>query len=114
MSEDEILASWDESVELLDAYEPLLSESQRKNLGLYFRYNLSLSEIAEECGLSRAAVFDAVKKGLKKLHHYEETLHLVRLTRASREAVEGVEGASSLEEARGKVRILKEELRDGI
>ena len=40
-------------------------------MGSYFIYNLSLSEIAEEKNVSRAAVDDAIKKGSKKL----EELH---------------------------------------
>ena len=61
---------------LLERYGGLLSEGQREILTDYCLYDLSLSEIAENRSISRAAVDDAIKKGSKKLEHYEEVLTL--------------------------------------
>ena len=48
---------------------------------MYLRYDLSLGEIAEEKGISRAASFDAVKKGIAKLESFEASLHLLEIKR---------------------------------
>lgn len=109
MNEDQVLAAWDESLALLDAYESLLSASQKETLSLYFRFNLSLSEIAEEKGISRAAIFDALKKGLAKLKKAEESLHLLAKARRLDEGCAAIAEASSLEEAQQAARALQEE-----
>ncbi|MGE5509121.1 MAG: YlxM family DNA-binding protein [Chitinophagales bacterium] len=62
---------------LLDFYGPLLTEQQREVLGSYFEDDLSLGEIAETRGVSRAAVHDLVKRGLAALESYEARLGLV-------------------------------------
>jgi predicted DNA-binding protein YlxM (UPF0122 family) len=61
---------------LFDLYSSLLSETQKEILEQYFRYNLSLGEIAEERNVSRAAIEDALKKGMKKLDYFESCLKL--------------------------------------
>ena len=45
---------------LLDAYEQLLTEKQREILNLYYKEDLSFSEIAENLHISRAAVNDHI------------------------------------------------------
>ena len=60
--------------ELLTLYQSLLSETQRDILDEYYSYNLSISEIAENRNISRAAVEDAIKKGKRKLDEYESKL----------------------------------------
>ena len=59
---------------LLLSYGDLLSESQKDVLSCYYSFNLSISEIAEERNVSRAAIEDALKKGEKKLEEYEAVL----------------------------------------
>ena len=114
MNEVDLLSSWDETIELLDAYETLLSSSQQETLKLYFRFNLSLSEIAEEKGISRAAAFDALKKGIAKLDYYESVLGLRRKSKIVREFVEMVESTSDLETIKKQTNQLKEAFDDGI
>ena len=60
--------------ELLTLYQSLLSETQRDILDDYYSYNLSISEIAENRNISRAAVEDAIKKGKRKIDEYENKL----------------------------------------
>lgn len=62
---------------LLHIYSSQLTPTQQKILEDYFVYDLSLGEIAEQREVSRAAVEDAVKKGLKKLETLENELHLL-------------------------------------
>lgn len=61
----------------MDFYGPLLTEQQRQVLKAYFDEDLSLGEIAEVRGVSRAAVYDVVRRGLSALEGYEERLGLV-------------------------------------
>ena len=63
---------------LWDAYGPLLTDSQREMCELYFLCDLSLSEIAEEKGISKQAVSDTLKKSRELLDSYEERLHFKR------------------------------------
>ncbi len=94
MSEEELLEKREEALELLGQYEQLLTAKQREVLNEYLRYDLSLGEIAEEDGISRAAVHDAINKAVAKLHEYEEKLHLLEKKKdikATLEAIERVE-----------------------
>ena len=59
---------------LFQLYGKLLSDTQQEIILDYYEYNLSLSEIAENRNISRAAVDDALKKGVKKLEKYEDDL----------------------------------------
>ena len=62
---------------LFDFYGPLLTERQQTFVDLYFNENLSLSEIANEFGVTKQAVSDGIKKSEKALRRYEEKLGLV-------------------------------------
>ena len=62
---------------LFDFYGNLLPERQKEFLRLYREENFSLSEIAQEFGLSRQGVYDGVKKAEVALHSYEEKLKLL-------------------------------------
>ena len=63
-------------IELLHLYGELLSDTQKAILEDYLECDLSLSEIADNRGISRAAVDDAIKKGTKKLNAYESVIGL--------------------------------------
>ncbi|GLB25902.1 hypothetical protein LXJ15735_21430 [Lacrimispora xylanolytica] len=62
---------------LYDFYGALLTEHQRHIYEDVVFYDLSLSEIAEEQGISRQGVHDLIKRCNKILEGYEEKLHLV-------------------------------------
>ncbi len=59
---------------LWDLYSPLLTATQREITSLYFNYDLSLGEIAEQKGVSRQSVSDCLNKCRKQLEGYEEKL----------------------------------------
>ena len=62
---------------LYDFYGSLLSSSQNEVMALYHEDNLSLSEIAEELGMTRQAVHYTLKKAEKALAEYEDKLGLL-------------------------------------
>ncbi len=59
---------------LWDLYSPLLTATQREITDLYFNYDLSLAEIAEQKGVSRQSVSDCLQKCRKQLEAYDEKL----------------------------------------
>ena len=59
---------------LCQLYGKLLTKKQYEFLNDYYNNDLSLSEIAENNGITRQAVRDNIKKGEKKLFEYEEKL----------------------------------------
>lgn len=71
---------------LWDLYSPLLTQTQRDITDLYFNYDLSLAEIAEQKGVSRQSVSDCLQKCRKQLELYDEKLKFDRaITELSRE-----------------------------
>lgn len=64
--------------ELIDIYGELLTKRQLEILEYYYQDDLSYSEIAEELDISRAAVLDAVHKGIKQLEKYESVIQYSR------------------------------------
>lgn len=71
---------------LWDLYSPLLTPTQREITDLYFNYDLSFGEIAEQKGVSRQSVSDCLQKCRKQLESYEEKLGFDRaLTQADEE-----------------------------
>lgn len=62
--------------DLLTLYGGLLTTTQKDILSDYYQANLSLGEIANDRGVSRAAVEDALKKGVKKLESFENQLKI--------------------------------------
>ena len=59
---------------LWDLYSPLLTATQKEVTDLYFNYDLSLGEIAEQKGVSRQSISDCLQKCRKQLEKYEEKL----------------------------------------
>ena len=62
---------------LYDFYGELLTEHQRKIYEDAVYNDLSLSEIAQEAGISRQGVHDLIKRCDRILQEYEEKLHLL-------------------------------------
>ena len=63
---------------LLDFYGDVLKDRRREALDLYYNNDMSLSEIAEEMGISRQGVRDLIKKAEEELLFYEEKLGLAK------------------------------------
>ena len=67
-------------LQLWDCYGGLLTDNQREICELYYMLDLSLSEIAEQKGVSRQNVSETLKKSREILDYYEEKLHHNELT----------------------------------
>lgn len=76
--------------ELLDFYGALLTEKQQRSLELHFMCDLSLSEIADELGVSRQAVYDMIHRSEQVLAEYEQKLGLISRRRQEREALQEI------------------------
>ena len=63
-------------ITLWDIYKGLLTPTQREITDLYFNYDLTLSEIAEQKGISRQGVSECLNTCKRQLEEYEEKLHL--------------------------------------
>ena len=62
---------------LYDFYGELLTKRQRQVYESVVLEDQSLSEVAQELGISRQGVFDMIKRCNKTLEAYEKKLHLV-------------------------------------
>lgn len=63
---------------LLDFYGDVLTERKKDALDLYYNNDMSLSEIADEMGISRQGVRDIIKKAEEELTFYEARLGLAK------------------------------------
>lgn len=59
---------------LMDYYKNLLSDKQKEYMIEHFEEDLSLSEIAKEHDVSRQAVYDNIRRGIKILKEYEKKI----------------------------------------
>jgi len=59
---------------LLEIYGRLLTGKQRDVLDMHLNLDYSLSEIAENQGISRQAALDSIKRGMARLNELEAAL----------------------------------------
>ena len=57
---------------LLDVYGAFLSDKQRELVEYYYNDDLSLSEIAENVGITRQGVRDSIRRAVAQLYSWEE------------------------------------------
>ena len=75
---------------LCQIYGKLLTEKQYNFIDDYYNNDLSLSEIADNFGITRQAVRDNIKKGENKLFEYEEKLGIMKTTLKNEKTIEDV------------------------
>lgn len=63
---------------LYDFYGSLLTKKQRQCVEMYYLNDYSLSEIADDLGISRQAVYDLLRRVESILNGYEIKLQLVQ------------------------------------
>lgn len=87
MAEDRVMQSL-----LLDFYGELLTEKQRECCELHFNEDLSLTEIAEQCGISRQGVWDNLRRAEAALEEIEEKTGLIRRFSETQQRLEKLDG----------------------
>lgn len=95
---------------LFDFYGELLTEHQQQIYEDVVFHDMSLSEIAEEAGISRQGVHDLIRRCDKILEGYENKLHLVERFRYVKARAEAIRSRSSEEEIRHLAEEILEEL----
>ncbi len=75
---------------LCEIYGKLLTEKQLNILDNYYNLDLSLSEIAENEGITRQAVRDIIKKGENKLFEFEEKLGIMKKNMKQEEKIANI------------------------
>ncbi len=99
---------------LFDYYGGLLNDRNKRIYEACAVEDMSLSEIAEEAGISRQAVSETLKRMDEKLKGYEDELQLIAKSRRLEECVRAVREAISQEAPdRKKINKLLNEI-DGI
>lgn len=84
--DDSLLEAIELSI-LFDFYGNLLNDNNKEVFVEYIFNDLSLSEIAENKGITRQGIHDIIKRTNKKLREYEDSLHLVKKFNAIEERV---------------------------
>lgn len=74
--------------ELYLCYEDLLTEKEKETFLDYYSEDLSLSEIADNNNISKAAVSKTVNHVIDKLLDYESKLHLNEKNKIVNDAIE--------------------------
>ena len=98
---------------LYDFYGELLTAHQRNVYEAAVYNDMSLSEIAEEQGISRQGVHDLIKRCDKTLSDYESKLHLVERFMRAKEKIRQIEELTQTEpvsERMQRIRELSQEL----
>ncbi len=75
---------------LCQIYGKLLTEKQLNIMDNYYNLDLSLSEIAENEGITRQAVRDIIKKGENKLFEFEEKLGIMKKNMKQEEKIANI------------------------
>lgn len=93
---------------LCACYGGLLTQKQLAAVRLSCNEDLSLSEIAEEMGVSRQNVHELITRSVQKLRRYEGALHLARQTGATRARLQEAIAALDAGQAAGGKAILQQ------
>lgn len=79
---------------LYDFYGEILTEKQRDMIEQYYHQDLSLSEIAENVGISRQGVRGSVKRAEEQLFEMEERLGLAERLLDTQNALKAILAAA--------------------
>lgn len=79
---------------LYDFYGDLLTDRQREFFDLYYNDDLSLSEIAENYGISRQGVRDVIVRAEATMDEIEEKTHLIRRFHQSQKELLAIDEAA--------------------
>ena len=85
--------------ELFEIYGDLLTENENESFKEHYHEDLSLSEIAEEKNISRAAVHKTVNNVIDKLNYYESILNIYKNNRSLKECL----NMNNIEDIKNKI-----------
>jgi len=80
---------------LFDFYGELLTERQKEFFDLYYNEDLSLSEIAENNGISRQGVRDVIVRAEGIMQEVEDKTGLIRRFMQMRENLDSIQDAAA-------------------
>lgn len=80
---------------LYDFYGELLTERQKEFFDLYYNDDLSLSEIAENAGISRQGVRDVIVRAEGIMQGFEDKTGLIRRFEEMRGHIDAIEAAAA-------------------
>ena len=80
---------------LFDFYGELLTERQKEFFDLYYNEDLSLSEIAENNGISRQGVRDVIVRAEGIMQEVEDKTGLIRRFMQMRENLDSIQNAAA-------------------
>ena len=97
---------------LYDFYGELLTKKQQDIYESVVLEDYSLSEVAEDMGISRQGVYDMIKRCNKALEEYENKLHLVEKFIHIRQNVQKIQKLAELYQAQEIEKISNEILEE--
>lgn len=84
---------------LLQIYGGILTDRQKDVMDLYYNYDLSLSEVAEQFGISRQGVYDLIKRSEQILLNADRNIGVIefryRILNGIKEIIQGLDDISS-------------------
>ncbi|WP_381414953.1 DNA-binding protein [Spiroplasma endosymbiont of Anurida maritima] len=95
-------------IALYDIYKELLTDKQKNYFETYYFDNLSLAEISEDLGVSRNAVYDALKTIVKTLNTYESKLKIKEKNMEIEKLVNALEDSNLIETKSNLLKIINE------
>ncbi len=81
---------------LCDYYGEMLTDNQRKFIEYYYNDDLSLSEIAQNEGITRQGVRDAVKRAETQLFDMEKKLGFAERSKRVNDALESIKQSTDI------------------
>lgn len=93
---------------LFDFYGDLLSEKQKNIYRAYAYEDLSLSEMADEFGMTRQGISETIHRATKNLREYEERLGLEAQYRQVKALAEDIEASDDAEVCHAKAKKILE------
>ena len=86
-------------------YGALLTKTQNEILRLRFDEDMSFGEIADELGISRQSVLDAINKGVKHLEKFETSLGVMARDKSIFPLLEEIELSGNIDAAQAAKKI---------
>ena len=99
-------------INLFDIYGEMLTQKQQDFICYYYNDDLSLAEIAENEGITRQGVRDAIKRAEAQLFSFEEHLGLFERNEALRNGLEEISELTKLIDEVNRKTILSRDIND--